>query len=89
MIKYKLLSIIIVASLCRKYRKAEATVETMNSAVEELTKSIGNSSWILEWKQLEKLARENRGEYLMIYNVSHTPGMFSRLYDNFSWSLIH
>ena len=66
-----------MASLCRKYRKAEATVETMNSAVEELTKSIGNHSWILEWKRLERLARENRGEHLMIYNVSYAPGMSS------------
>lgn len=64
-----------VASLCRKYLKAEATVETMDSAVEELTKSIGNSSWISEWKKLEEIARRNRGEDLMIYNVSHSPGM--------------
>jgi hypothetical protein len=63
-----------VASLCRKYKKAETTVETMNSAVEELTESIGNGSWISEWKKLEEVARRNRGEKLMIYNVSHTPG---------------
>jgi hypothetical protein len=46
----------------------------MNSAVEELTKSIGNSHWISEWKKLEEAARTKRGEALMIYNVSHTPG---------------
>jgi hypothetical protein len=48
----------------------------MNSAVEELTKSIGNNKWILEWKKLEENARRGRGEALMVYNVSHTPGVF-------------
>jgi hypothetical protein len=67
----------VVASLCRKHRKAEATVETMNSAVKELTKSVGNKSWISEWKELEEVARTKRGEALMTYNVSHTPGVFS------------
>jgi len=66
-----------VASLCRKYQKAVAAVGTMSSAVEQLTKSIGNSHWISEWKKLEKAAGTKRGEALMIYNVSHTPGMFS------------
>lgn len=66
-----------MASLCQKYQKAIAAVGTMNSAVEELTKSIGNSHWISEWKKLEEIARTKRGEALMIYNVSNTPGMFS------------
>ena len=48
----------------------------MSSAVEELTKSIGNSHWISEWKKLEENARTERGEALMIYNVSDTPGVF-------------
>ena len=48
----------------------------MNSAVEELTKSIGNNRWISEWKKLEEVARTKRGEALMIYNVSSTPGVF-------------
>ena len=65
-----------MASLCQKYKKAKAAVETMNSAVEELTKSIGNSHWILEWKKLEEVARTKRGKALMIYNVSATPGVF-------------
>ena len=64
-----------VASLCKKYERAENSVETMNSAVEELTKSIGNNRWISEWKKLEEVAKTNRGEALMIYNVSYTPGM--------------
>lgn len=51
----------------------------MGSAVEELTKSIGNSKWISEWKRLEESARTQRGEALMMYNVSHTPGVFSTL----------
>jgi hypothetical protein len=51
----------------------------MNSAVEELTKSIGNSHWISEWKKMEEVARTKRGEALMIYNVSFTPGMFLTL----------
>lgn len=65
-----------MASLCRKYQKAKATVETMSLAVEELTKSIGNNHWISEWKKLEKAAKTKRGEALMIYNVSDTPGVF-------------
>ena len=72
MMAYCLLSL--VASLCKKYNKAKSSVETMNSAVEELTKSIVDDSWILEWKELEEAARIGRGEALMIYNVSHTPG---------------
>jgi hypothetical protein len=69
---YCLLSL--VGSLCKKYNKAKSSVETMNSAVEELTKSIADDSWISEWKELEEAARIERGEALMIYNVSHTPG---------------
>ena len=72
-VAYYLLSA--VASLCKKYQKAKASVEIMNSAAEELTKSIGNNHWISEWKKLEKLARTRRGEALMVYNVSYTPGM--------------
>ena len=63
-----------VASLCNKYHKAKASVETMNSAVEELTKSVNDNQWISEWKKLEKTARKKRGEALMTYNVSYTPG---------------
>ena len=70
-------NVLIVASLCRKYQKAKATVETMGLAVEELTTSIGNSHWISEWQKLEEIARTKRGEALMIYNVSDTPGMLS------------
>lgn len=68
-----------MASLCKKHQKANATVESMNSAVDELTKSIGNSHWISEWKKLEEIARTKRGEALMIYNVSFIPGMLSSL----------
>ena len=64
-----------VASLCKKYERAENSVETMNSAVEELTKSTDNNCWISEWKKLEEVAKTNRGEALMICNVSYTPGM--------------
>ena len=68
-----------MASLCQKYKKADAAIEGMNSAVKELTKSIGNSHWISEWKKLEEVARTKRGDALMIYNVSYTPGMLSSL----------
>jgi len=68
-----------VASLCQKYQKANAAVETMDSAVQELTNSIGNSHWISEWKKLEEVARTKRGEALMIYNVSSTPGILSTI----------
>ena len=61
------------------YQKANAIVESMDSAVEELTGSIGNSRWISEWMKLEEVARTKRGEALMIYNVSSTPGMLSSL----------
>ena len=63
-----------VASLCKKYQKAQATVGVMDSAVAELTGSINNSLWISEWEKLEKSARVKRGEKLMIYNVASTPG---------------
>ena len=65
-----------MASLCQKYQKAKAAAKTMGSAVEELTKSIGNSRWISEWKKLEEKAMTKRGEALMVYNVSHAPGVF-------------
>jgi len=45
-------------------------------AVEELTKSIGNSHWISKWKKMEEVAKTKRGGALMIYNVSYTPGVF-------------
>jgi len=76
------INVTVVASLCRKYKKANATVGTMRSAVEELTKSIGNNCWISEWKKLEEIARTKRGEALMIYNVSNPPGMFPTSIDN-------
>ena len=76
-IKGNLPNVIIVTSLCQKYQKATSAAETMNSAVKELTKSIGNSRWISEWKRLEEVARTKRGEALMIYNVSNAPGVFS------------
>ena len=63
-----------VKSLCKKYQRAKSSVETMDSAVEELTKAIGNNRWILEWKKLEEVARTKRGKALMIYNVSYTSG---------------
>ena len=53
----------------------------MGLAVEELTKSIGNNHWILEWKKLERIAKRKRGEALMIYNVSNTPGVFLILWQ--------
>lgn len=64
----------IVASLCKKYQKAQTTVGAMDSAVTELTSSINNNLWISEWERLEKLAKAKRGEKLMIYNVASTPG---------------
>jgi hypothetical protein len=51
----------------------------MGLAAKELTTSIGNNHWISEWEKLEEIARTKRGEALMIYNVSDTPGMFSTL----------
>ena len=74
LIKANLPKTITVASLCQKYQKATAAIETMDLAAKELTKSIGNSKWITEWKKLEEMARTKRGETLMIYNVSDTPG---------------
>lgn len=65
-----------VTSLCQKFQKAKDAIETMGSAVEELTNSIGNNAWISEWKKSEEIARSKRGESLMIYNVDQMPGMF-------------
>jgi len=70
------LIIVIVASLCQKFQKAKDAIETMDSAVEELTNSIGHNSWISEWKKSEENAKIQRGEALMIYNVAQPPGMF-------------
>jgi len=67
---------VIVASLCQKFCRAKDAIETVDSAVEELTNSIGNTSWISEWKKSEKNAKMQRGEALMIYNVVQPPGMF-------------
>ena len=67
---------IIVASLCKKFQKAKDAIETVDSAVEELTNAIRNNSWISEWKRSEENARIQRGEALMIYNVAQQPGMF-------------
>ena len=47
--------------------------------MEELTNSIGNNSWISEWKESEENARVQRGEALMIYNVAQPSGMFLNL----------
>ena len=74
--KGNLQNTIIVASLCKKYQKAEASIESMDLAAEELTKSIGNSSLISEWTKAEEVARVKRGDSLMIYNVSSIPGEF-------------
>ena len=48
----------------------------MNSAAVELAIAIGNNDWISEWEGLEKLAKSERGDELMIYNVTPTPGNF-------------
>jgi hypothetical protein len=65
-----------VTSLCRKFQNAKDAIETVDLAVEELTNSIGNNSWISEWRKSEENARIQRGEALMIYNVAQPPGMF-------------
>jgi hypothetical protein len=63
-----------VASLCKKYQRAKAAVGTMNQAATELGGTINNKAWILQWEELENLARTERGEALMIYNVAQTSG---------------
>ena len=62
-----------VASLCQKYQKAKPSVEVMRLAAVELTNSINNAHWISEWTKLEKKAKKDRGEALMIYNVASAP----------------
>ena len=62
--------------MCKKYQRAKDAVETMDSAVEELTNAIGNSSWISEWTKSENIAKKKRGKALMIYNVTNTSGVF-------------
>jgi hypothetical protein len=63
-----------VASLCKKYQRAKAAIGAINLAATELGSSINNKDWILQWEELENLARTERGEALMIYNVAPTPG---------------
>lgn len=49
-------------------------LEAVRVAFEDLTNAIDDPSWIKEWKKLEAQAQEERGEALLIYNVSSIKG---------------
>jgi len=64
----------IVQALNQKYKTAELALKTVIPAFEGLTKSVGNPSWITGWEKLEAKAMKDRGEAMMIYNVSPVQG---------------
>ena len=66
-----------VQALSQKYKTAELALGIVVPAFEELTKSVGNSSWITEWEKLEAKAMKVCGEAMMIYNVSPVQGIFN------------
>jgi hypothetical protein len=49
----------------------------MQLAFQDLTGAVGNPTWIKEWEQLEACAVNERGEAMMIYNVSPIKGIFT------------
>lgn len=51
-------------------------MRTVVDSFKGLTGSVGNRSWIREWEKLEEKAADQRGEAMMIYNVSPIQGMF-------------
>lgn len=51
-------------------------LKTVADSFKGLTGSVGNQSWIREWEKLEAKAADQRGEAMMIYNVSPIQGMF-------------
>jgi hypothetical protein len=63
-----------VRALNQKYKTAELALETVSTAFNGLTGSVGNPSWIREWEELETTAAKRRGEAMMIYNVSQVQG---------------
>jgi len=67
----------IVPALSHKYKTIELALGIVIPAFEGLTKSVGNTSWITEWEELEAQAMELYGEAMMIYNVSPVQGIFN------------
>ena len=65
----------IVRALSQKYKTAKAALETVQVAFTDLTSAVGDPSWIQEWEQLEAQAMAERGEAMMIYNVSPIQGI--------------
>lgn len=64
----------IVQALSRKHKTAKAAVGSVQLAFQDLTGAVGNPSWIREWEQLEAHAMKERGEAMMIYNVTPIQG---------------
>lgn len=67
---------LIVRALGQKYKTAELALKTVVDSFKGLTGSVGNQKWIGEWEKLEAKAVDQRGEAMMIYNVSPIQGIF-------------
>jgi hypothetical protein len=65
----------LVRSLSQKYKTAKLALKSVVVAFKGLTGSVGNTSWIMEWEALEALAIKQRGEAMMIYNVTPVQGI--------------
>jgi len=52
-------------------------LNTVVPAFKGLTGSVGDPTWIREWEKLEAKAIKNRGQAMMIYNVSPVQGIFN------------
>ena len=64
----------IVQALSQKHKTAKAALGPVQLAFQDLSGVVGNPSWIWEWEQLEAHAMKERGEAMMIYNVSPIQG---------------
>lgn len=65
-----------VQSLSQKFSVANLALKSVVVAFDGLTRAVGNPSWLREWGDLEAKAAKDRGEAMMIYNVSPVPGRF-------------
>ena len=70
-----------VQALSQKYKTAKAALEPVQLAFQDLTGAVGNPLWVKEWEKLEAHAIKERGEVMMIYNVSAIQGNVCSLPD--------
>jgi hypothetical protein len=60
-------------SIVKKWKEAVLERENMKNALDELTDRLSDE-WIAEWKELEALAIDERGDILRMYDVDETHG---------------